>query len=86
MDEQPNPTGALGATPPESAAAPRRRWGLLLLLIPFVALLYPPFYATLTPRLAGIPFFIWYQFLWVIIGVGITGIVYAIDRITEGGP
>lgn len=56
------------------------RWALVLLLIPFVALLYPPFYATLSPRLAGIPFFIWYQFLWVIIGVVVTGVVYALDR------
>ena len=38
----------------------------------------------LTPRLAGIPFFIWYQFLWIIIGVAITGVVYALDRITGG--
>jgi hypothetical protein len=38
----------------------------------------------LTPRLAGIPFFIWYQFLWVVIGVVITGIVYAFDRVTGG--
>jgi hypothetical protein len=90
MVQQPDSTAATGATPPEPAAAlrrpPRRRWGLLLLLMPFVALLYPPFYASVTPRLAGIPFFIWYQFLWVIIGVSITGVVYAIDRISEGAP
>jgi Protein of unknown function (DUF3311) len=90
MVQQPDSTSATGATPPESVAShrppPRRRWGLLLLLIPFVALLYPPFYATVTPRLAGIPFFIWYQFLWVIIGVCITGVVYAIDRVSEGTP
>jgi hypothetical protein len=90
MVQQPDSTAATGATPPEPAAAlrrpPGRRWGLLLLLIPFVALLYPPFYASVTPRLAGIPFFIWYQFLWVIIGVSITGVVYAIDRVREGTP
>jgi Protein of unknown function (DUF3311) len=90
MVQQPDSTSATGATPPEPVAAlrrpPRRRWGLLLLLIPFVALLYPPFYASVTPRLAGIPFFIWYQFLWVIIGVCITGVVYAIDRVREGAP
>ena len=90
MVQQPDSTSAMGATPPEPAAPlrrpPRRRWGLLLLLIPFVALLYPPFYASVTPRLAGIPFFIWYQFLWVIIGVCITGVVYAIDRVSEGTP
>lgn len=87
MTQHADPIGA-GAPAPVPAAAQRRRgrprWGLLLLLIPFVALLYPPFYATLSPRLAGIPFFIWYQFLWIIVGVAVTGVVYAIDRATEG--
>jgi amino acid transporter len=59
---------------------PRARWHLLLLLIPFVALLYPAFYAGAAPRLWGIPFFIWYQFAWVIGGVIVTVAVYAIDR------
>ncbi|MHB8718514.1 MAG: DUF3311 domain-containing protein [Candidatus Dormibacteria bacterium] len=52
-----------------------------MLLIPFVALLYVPFYGSATPRFFGVPFFIWYQFAWVIVGVAITGLVYAIDRI-----
>lgn len=51
-------------------------WPLLLLLIPFVALLYVPFYAHATPKLGSIPFFIWYQFAWVIIGSALTGLVY----------
>lgn len=66
------------------ARARRVRWPLVLLLIPFIALLYPPFYASLTPRFLGIPFFIWYQFLWVILAVLITGIVYALDRPSRG--
>ena len=53
-----------------------RRWALLLLLIPFVALLYPPWYDNIDPTLGGLPFFVWYQFLWVIIGSGITYAVY----------
>ena len=69
------------ASMPEGGERRRpRRWALVLLLIPFVALLYPPFYASLTPRFAGIPFFIWYQFLWVVIGVAVTAVVYAFDR------
>ena len=52
-----------------------RRW-LLLLLLPFIGLLYPPLYAHLQPELWGIPFFIWYQFLWVFITVAITALVY----------
>jgi Protein of unknown function (DUF3311) len=65
---------------PSPTARRRRRWALLLLVIPFVALLVPGWYAHATPRLSGIPFFIWYQFLWVILGVAITGTVYALSR------
>lgn len=53
-----------------------KRWWLLLLIIPFIGTLWPPFYAKASPMLDGIPFFYWYQFLWVIIAVVITGIVY----------
>lgn len=60
------------------------RWVRILLLVPFVALLLPTLYAHAEPRLAGIPFFIWYQFLWVILGVGITGLVYALNRGEDG--
>jgi hypothetical protein len=34
-------------------------------VIPFVALLWVPFYNRLEPSVFGIPFFYWYQFLWV---------------------
>jgi uncharacterized Tic20 family protein len=58
---------------PEAA---RNNWALLLLLIPFVALLVPQFYASLDPRFLGLSFFLWYQMLWVLIGAAITGLVY----------
>ncbi|HEY8675553.1 MAG TPA: DUF3311 domain-containing protein [Candidatus Dormibacteraeota bacterium] len=58
----------------------RGRWARILLIVPFIALLFPTLYAHSEPRVAGIPFFIWYQFLWVILGVGITGLVYALSR------
>jgi hypothetical protein len=57
-----------------------RRLALLLLLIPFVGTLWVASYASLTPRLWGIPFFYWYQLLWIVISAGITIIVYAVDR------
>jgi Protein of unknown function (DUF3311) len=62
----------------ESQDGERRgsRWLLLLLLLPYIGLLYPPLYSRLQPELWGFPFFIWYQFLWVFITVGITAIVY----------
>ena len=54
----------------------RRSWLLLLLLIPFIVMLYPPFYNYLQPDFIGIPFFYWFQLLWVIITAIIMAIVY----------
>jgi Protein of unknown function (DUF3311) len=58
--------------------AKQRRWPLLLLLIPFIALLWPPFYNAYDPTFIGIPFFYWYQMLWIIITAVLTIIVYFI--------
>ena len=60
----------------QDAERRRSQWWLLLLLLPFIGLLYPPLYSRLEPELWGIPFFIWYQFLWVFITVAITAVVY----------
>ncbi len=62
----------------QDAQGSRSRWWLLLLLLPYVGLLYPPIYSRLDPELWGIPFFIWYQFLWVLITVVITAVVYRV--------
>jgi Protein of unknown function (DUF3311) len=51
-------------------------WWYLLLIIQFVAVLWPPFYNSAEPSWAGIPFFYWYQMLWVIIAAILTAIVY----------
>jgi hypothetical protein len=53
----------------------RRGW-LWLLLPPFLALLWPAFYSSVQPALGGIPFFFWYQFLWIIIAAILTAVVY----------
>lgn len=55
--------------------AGRRGW-LWLLLLPFVALLWPAFYSSVQPTLGGIPFFFWYQFLWIAIAAVLTALVY----------
>jgi hypothetical protein len=60
-----------------------RNWILLLLIPPFVAVLYPPFYAGVNPTLAGVPFFIWYQFLWTIITSILTIVVYLVHGTAE---
>jgi len=64
-------------------AAPRRRrlkgWSLLF-MIQFVAVLWPPFFNRDEPRWLGLPFFYWYQLLWVIIGAACTAAVYFATR------
>lgn len=42
------------------------------LLIPVVALMWVASYNQETPRLGGVPFFFWYQFLWVFVCSGLT--------------
>ena len=51
-------------------------WWYLLFIIQFVAVLWPSFYNKAEPALSGMPFFYWYQLLWVIIGAVLTAIVY----------
>jgi hypothetical protein len=53
-----------------------RRWLRLLLILPFIALLVPAFYDFRSPEFIGIPFFYWYQLLWIIITAVITAVVY----------
>jgi hypothetical protein len=53
-----------------------RRWLRWLLIILFIALLYPPFYNFRTPEFIGIPFFYWYQLMWIIITAIITAVLY----------
>ena len=53
-----------------------RSWLLLLLLIPFIAMLWPPFYNFTNPTLIGIPFFYWFQLLWIIITAVLMAVIY----------
>lgn len=55
-----------------------KRWLYVLLILPFIATLWVPFYAGSSPELGGIPYFYWYQFLWVIITAIITAAIYLI--------
>jgi hypothetical protein len=53
------------------------------LAIPVVALLWVDSYAKMEPRLAGFPFFIWYQFLWVFLCAICTWAAYSIVRMAR---
>jgi hypothetical protein len=51
-----------------------------LLLVPLVGTLIPPIYNSDDPRLIGIPFFYWYQMVWIPISVTCTILVYRRTR------
>ena len=55
----------------------------VVLAIPVVALLWVDSYATVEPMLAGFPFFIWYQFLWVFLCAACTWAAYRIVLIAR---
>ncbi|HEY5337657.1 MAG TPA: DUF3311 domain-containing protein [Rhizomicrobium sp.] len=58
----------------------RKRGGFrfvhLLLAVPFIATLWVPFYNHALPDFDGIPFFYWYQLVWVPLTAAILAIVF----------
>ena len=48
----------------------------LCLVAPFVAMLWVSSYAKIDPTFIGIPFFYWYQMLWVLVSTALTMIAY----------
>jgi hypothetical protein len=69
MSQHPDPKSG------EEAAA-KRPYLYVLLLLPFIALLWVPFYNGTGPSLMGFPFFYWYQLAWVPLTSLIIWIVY----------
>jgi len=59
-----------------------KAWWNVLLLVPFIATLFPALYNSLEPRLFGMPFFYWYQLVWTI-GSGVLLAIYIF--VTRGG-
>jgi len=51
-------------------------WWYLLFVVQFLIILWPPFYNRVDPTVLGIPFFYWFQLLWVIVSAVLTAIVY----------
>jgi hypothetical protein len=66
-------------TGPPGARETRWTW---LLLIPLFGTLIPPIYNTQDPALFGVPFFYWYQMVWIPVSVLVTTTVY---RATKRG-
>ncbi|TQK51966.1 uncharacterized protein DUF3311 [Streptomyces sp. SLBN-118] len=61
----------------------------LCLVAPFVAMLWVGSYAKTEPTFVGMPFFYWYQMLWVLISTALTMIAYKLwqrdQRARKGG-
>ncbi|MGH3629856.1 MAG: DUF3311 domain-containing protein [Sciscionella sp.] len=79
----------MSETPRPSEEEEGLRWNAwnLLLLVPFL-MLVTPWFNTVEPRLFGLPFFYWSQFVFVPVGVVCVAIVYAMtrDRTTTVAP
>lgn len=75
-------TGRTGATAPPARETRHFNFRLvnLLLLIPLIGTLPPMFYNSVSPRIGGMPFFYWYQLLWIPISVTLTYVVYRATR------
>ncbi|MFF4949310.1 DUF3311 domain-containing protein [Streptomyces chattanoogensis] len=79
------------AEPPEHRpiVTPTRVVAGVCLIAPFVAMLWVSSYARIEPKLVGIPFFYWYQMLWVPISTALTAVAYKLvqreQRARKGG-
>ncbi|MCL6538645.1 MAG: DUF3311 domain-containing protein [Acidothermus sp.] len=51
-----------------------------LLLIPLIGTLIPMFYNRVHPTIGGMPFFYWYQLVWIPISVALTYLAYRLTR------
>ena len=51
-------------------------WIWAVLAIPYLGLLFPPFYNLREPALFGFPFFYWYQLAWVPVAALLIWICY----------
>jgi uncharacterized protein DUF3311 len=71
----------VGAAPPANKTL--LTVAAVLLAAPVVALLWVDSYARVEPTLAGFPFFIWYQFLWVFLCAGCTWGAYRLALIAR---
>lgn len=68
--------------PKGSSAGQKRRSGgwYLLLLVPFIGVGLPGLYNRMMPSIAGLPYFYWYQMLWVVVTAILTAVVYLVMR------
>lgn len=61
---------------PNDDEVKRVSWTRWLLILPFIAVLWVPFYNGVNPTFLSVPLFYWYQMLWVVLCAVVIGIVY----------
>ncbi|MFR9674253.1 DUF3311 domain-containing protein [Streptomyces sp. TR06-5] len=71
--------------PPPSARnvptlTPARAGAAVCLFVPFVAMLWVGSYDRVEPTFIGLPFFYWYQMLWVPLATALTCTAYVLVR------
>ncbi|MCX4764885.1 DUF3311 domain-containing protein [Streptomyces sp. NBC_01275] len=71
--------------PKEPVVTPVRVVIGLCLLAPFVAMLWVGSYAKVDPAFIGIPFFYWYQMLWVPLSAALTVTAYKLWQRDQRG-
>lgn len=49
-----------------------------------LVILIPSVYGRAAPKLFGIPFFYWFQLLWIVVGMVVTGLAYLLFERAEG--
>jgi hypothetical protein len=59
-----------------SGVSPLKAVAFALLLGESVVILIPSIYGSATPKLFGIAFFYWFQLMWIIVGMIVTGLAY----------
>ncbi|TXS56844.1 DUF3311 domain-containing protein [Streptomyces sp. t39] len=87
MSAEPEAPPAPHTEPP--VVTPVRVVIALCLIAPFVAMLWVGSYAKTDPVLIGIPFFYWYQMVWVVVSTALTMVAYKLwqrdQRARKGG-
>jgi uncharacterized membrane protein len=68
----------------EPRRSDRSPWNWLL-VVPVVVPLLTFLFNRDTPRFAGFPFFYWMQFVFIVLGVGCTTVVYLVTRGSSSG-
>ncbi|MFF1445307.1 DUF3311 domain-containing protein [Streptomyces sp. NPDC058295] len=69
----------------EPVVTPARVAIALCLIAPFVAMLWVGSYAKVDPAFIGIPFFYWYQMLWVPLSAALTVTAYKLWQRDQRG-